>query len=227
MYNFNSSGNYVPMNYPSIKNKTAWMLVLLGLFASLAPADLRAVAQEAFAPPAFRLIGTIEGRDFSGAVLIDAAGKQMFYRLYDTAPDGSKITAVSGGSIVLRRPDGTRYELYIIHDMKAASASGAPLSSPVAPSAAAETRQLPFMQRPWQGPRGPGMIDAAREEAKARRHNPPPGGGAFDQGDGSDGQNSGPGPNSSASGADQAQHGQRPHGQPQQQLPQQQPQHQR
>ncbi len=213
------------MNYPSIKNKTAWILVLIGLFTSLAPADFRAVAQEAIAPPAFRLIGTIEGKDFSGAVLIDAAGKQMFYRLYDTAPDGSKITAVSGGSIVLRRPDGTRYELYIIHDMKAASASGAPLSSPVAPSAAAETRQLPFMQRPWQGPRGlgPGTIDAAREEAKARRHNPPPGGGAFDQGDGSDGQNSGPGPNRSASGADQAQHGQRPHGQPQQQPPQQQP----
>ena len=63
-------------------------------------------------PSAFRLVGTIEGGPFTGAV-IDAAGTpQAFYRLNEKLPDESQIVKVESDHIVLKWPDGTRTELY-------------------------------------------------------------------------------------------------------------------
>ncbi len=76
------------------------------------------------APAAFRLTGTVEGKAFAGAVIIDAAGVQSFYRLYDKLPDGSQIVQVRSNSISLKGESGTRYDIYINHDMKTAGATG-------------------------------------------------------------------------------------------------------
>ncbi len=61
----------------------------------------------------YRLIGTIEGQDFAGAVFDDSSGGQKFYRLGEPMPDGSRIIKVESDSIVLKRSDGSRYELFI------------------------------------------------------------------------------------------------------------------
>ncbi len=75
------------------------------------------------APSAFRLSGTVEGKAFAGAVIIDAAGTQTFYRLYDKLPDGSQIVQVRSNSISLKGESGTRYDIYINHDMKTVGAT--------------------------------------------------------------------------------------------------------
>ena len=183
-------------------------LTILMLMASACV--VRAEAQQAGAPSAYRLIGTIEGKGLAGAVIVDAAGAQTFFRLHDTAPDGSRIIAVGSDSILLKRPDGTRYELFIIHDMMAASPSR-PATGPAsfAPEAADIRRTSPDRQRfaPRQGGPGP----AAREETEERHHNKPDRN-AVDQGAGRSKQNYATGPNSSAAGTDQAQRGPHPRG---------------
>lgn len=67
-------------------------------------------------PQASRLIGTIQSVNFIGAVFSDSKGEQTFFRVFDTLPDGSQITAVRADSIVLKGADGTSYEMYIAHD---------------------------------------------------------------------------------------------------------------
>jgi hypothetical protein len=72
-----------------------------------------------------RLIGTIGGPLFSGAVLQDSTGKQVFYRLYEKLPNGSKIVHLEADSISLKGEDGAVYDIFIAHDTKtAASGSG-------------------------------------------------------------------------------------------------------
>jgi hypothetical protein len=75
-----------------------------------------AVAQSA-GPQTAKLIGTIKSDGFIGAVLSDAKGEQVFYRLKEKLPDGSQIVAVRSDSISLKGADGTPYEIYIAHDM--------------------------------------------------------------------------------------------------------------
>lgn len=182
-------------------------LALIGglLAISALPAAGRAAAQQADATASFRLIGTVGSKGFSGAVLVDAAGAQTFFRLHDTAPDGSQLVAVGSDSISLKRPDGTRYELFIIHDTIAASSSrSAAYPVPAAPSA--PDAQSSEVHRPVPMERGPGP-GAAREEAKEQHRNRA-GKNDADQGAGMDQQNNPPGPGGSASGADQTQ---RPH----------------
>jgi len=87
-------------------------------------------SEPAPAPSTYRLIGTVESGAFVGAVLDDAAaGAQAFYRLRETLPDGSRIVKVQSDSISVKRSDGMVYELYIIHDMKAAAPSARPPAS--------------------------------------------------------------------------------------------------
>jgi hypothetical protein len=66
----------------------------------------------------YRLIGSIQSRDFTGAVISDAKGEQSVYGLLDKLPDGSQIVEVRQDSISLKGADGTSYEIYIAHDMK-------------------------------------------------------------------------------------------------------------
>jgi general secretion pathway protein C len=72
---------------------------------------------------AFRLIGTIEGEHFSGAVLEDASGVQNFYRIQVKMPDGSRIVKVQRDKITIRRPDGGAFDLQIIDDTKIVNVS--------------------------------------------------------------------------------------------------------
>jgi len=67
---------------------------------------------------AFTLIGTIEGEYFSGAVLADSTNQQMFYRLDQKLPDGSRIVKVKRDLVTLKRPDGSSVELQIVDDTK-------------------------------------------------------------------------------------------------------------
>ncbi|HEY6011848.1 MAG TPA: type II secretion system protein GspC [Nitrospirota bacterium] len=65
----------------------------------------------------YRLIGTIEGEDFSGAVLEDSTG-QIFYRRGQKLPDGSMITKVGHDKISLRRPDGQTVVIQVVDETK-------------------------------------------------------------------------------------------------------------
>lgn len=68
----------------------------------------------------FRLIGTIEGDSFAGAVLEDTTG-QAFYRIRQKLSDGSQIVKVMRDRVTMRRADGSTAELQIVDDMKIVS----------------------------------------------------------------------------------------------------------
>jgi general secretion pathway protein C len=63
----------------------------------------------------YRLIGTVEGTNFSGAVLEDAIG-QTFYSINQKLPDGSMIVKVKRVSVTIKKPDGSTVELQVIDD---------------------------------------------------------------------------------------------------------------
>lgn len=70
----------------------------------------------------YRLVGTIEGASFSGAVLEDASG-QAFYRINQKLPDGSQIIKVQRDKIVLRRADSSTTEIQVVDDTKIVNVS--------------------------------------------------------------------------------------------------------
>lgn len=76
----------------------------------------------------YRLIGTIEGDSFSGAVLEDASG-QAFYRINQKLSDGSQIIKVQRDKIILRRTDGSTTELQVVDDTKIVNVSK-PVANP-------------------------------------------------------------------------------------------------
>jgi general secretion pathway protein C len=80
------------------------------------------------ASTSYKLIGTIEGEQFAGAVLEDSAG-QAFYRINQKLPDGSAIVKVMRDKITLRRSDGVAVSIEVVDDTKIvplkASANGA------------------------------------------------------------------------------------------------------
>lgn len=65
----------------------------------------------------YRLIGTIEGQNFSGAVLEDTTG-QAFYRIHQKLPDGSMIVKVLRDKITIKKPEGSTIEIQVIDDTK-------------------------------------------------------------------------------------------------------------
>jgi general secretion pathway protein C len=74
------------------------------------------------APPAaestnYKLIGTIEGESFSGAVLEDASG-QAFYGIKQKLPDGSQIIKVMRDKVTLQRSDRSKIDIQITDDDK-------------------------------------------------------------------------------------------------------------
>ena len=65
----------------------------------------------------YRLIGTIEGESFAGAVLEDASG-QTFYRVHQKLPDGSVIVKVMRDKIAIKKPEGQTVDLQVVDDTK-------------------------------------------------------------------------------------------------------------
>ncbi len=80
-------------------------------------ADAQATNQSGYS-----LVGTIQSRNFSGAVITVAKGEQSFYRLGDKLPDGSQIVKVRADTILLKVADGSTYEMYILHETKVTAA---------------------------------------------------------------------------------------------------------
>jgi hypothetical protein len=68
----------------------------------------------------YRLIGTIEGDRFAGAVLEDTSG-QTFYCINQKLPDGSVIIRVMRDKISIGRPDGSVFEMKAADEMKIVS----------------------------------------------------------------------------------------------------------
>lgn len=65
----------------------------------------------------YKLIGTIEGKSFSGAVLEDGSG-QTFYRIHQKLPDGSTIVKVMRDTITIKKPEGATMDLRVVDDTK-------------------------------------------------------------------------------------------------------------
>jgi len=71
----------------------------------------------AAASSSYRLIGTVEGQSFAGAVLEDA-GEQVFYRINQKLPDGSVIIKVMRDKITIKRSDGSVMDVQVADDTK-------------------------------------------------------------------------------------------------------------
>ncbi len=65
----------------------------------------------------YKLIGTIEGELFAGAVLEDSTG-QTFYRMNQKLPDGSAIVKVMRDKVSIRRSDGVTVSLEVVDETK-------------------------------------------------------------------------------------------------------------
>ena len=65
----------------------------------------------------YKLIGTVEGEAFSGAVLEDSTG-QAFYRINQKLPDGSTIVKIMRDKVALRRTDGVTVSVEVVEDTK-------------------------------------------------------------------------------------------------------------
>ena len=79
---------------------------------SSAPAAVESVS--------YKLIGTVEGEQFAGAVLEDSTG-QAFYRMGQKLPDGSAIVKVMRDKVFIRRADGVTVAVEIVDDTKIVS----------------------------------------------------------------------------------------------------------
>lgn len=77
----------------------------------------------------YRLIGTIEGESFAGAVLEDTTG-QAFYRIHQKLSDGSVIVKVMRDKISIKKPDGPVIDIQVVDDTKIVSVqrSGGPVT---------------------------------------------------------------------------------------------------
>ena len=119
----------------SVSRRTLLFFLLLLLIPELFPAG-HATAQPPSAAPAaalssseLKLVGTINSSSFSGAVFSDSTGTQLFFRLNDKLPDGSRLVQISSKSIQLKNADGIQYELFISQDLKAAGQTAPPPTS--------------------------------------------------------------------------------------------------
>jgi general secretion pathway protein C len=77
----------------------------------------------------YKLIGTIEGEAFAGAVLEDSSG-QTFFRIHQKLPDGSTIIKVQKTKVTLRRPDGPTFDIEVADDTKIVTMPNAGLGGP-------------------------------------------------------------------------------------------------
>jgi hypothetical protein len=117
-------------------------------------------------PSAYRLVGTIKGKEFSGAVLIDAAGVQAFYLLNELLPDGSRIVKVQSDRISVKSPDGVVTELVAAEDVKGAPTAAPPQTT--APSMAPPSPE-PAQSETYQQRRDMRKKEMEKRRRKLRR----------------------------------------------------------
>ncbi len=81
--------------------------------------DGKAPSEGPAAAPAasYKLIGTVEGESFAGAVLEDAGG-QAFYRIGQKMPDGSMLGKVQRSRVTIKRAEGGTYDIEVADDTK-------------------------------------------------------------------------------------------------------------
>ncbi len=109
----------------SDKRVTMSNFVLLSYFIlSLLWIPAEAVCQEA--QSGYNLIGTIQSGDLTGAVIAVSKSEQTFFRKFEKLPDGSQIIQVLPESIVLKRADGTKYEMFTLHETKTVASVQSP-----------------------------------------------------------------------------------------------------
>jgi hypothetical protein len=104
------------IHFTTIKNEAIRNLVLISLLFFLPLSLIDQVYGQVAAQAGYKLIGTIQSGDFSGAVMIVAKGEQSFFRLYEKLPDGSQLVQVRDDSISLKGTDGTLYDMFITHE---------------------------------------------------------------------------------------------------------------
>lgn len=105
------------------------MFLLLIAFSAVLAGPPLCGSSIAWAQSALRLVGTIEGGPFTGAVIDDTKNPQAFYRLNDKLPDESRLVKVLHNHIVLKLPDGTSVELYTTPGTGGGNASAAPVAA--------------------------------------------------------------------------------------------------
>jgi general secretion pathway protein C len=71
----------------------------------------------------YKLIGTVEGSRFAGAVLEDSTG-QTFYRIREKLPDGSSIVKVMRDKVTIKKSDGSTVDLQVVDDTKIVAVPG-------------------------------------------------------------------------------------------------------
>jgi general secretion pathway protein C len=92
-----------------------------GLFGeSKSPSNSPAPAAAGSSPSNYKLIGTIAGESFAGAVLEDSSG-QAFYRIFQRLPDGSTIIKVTRDRVTLKGAEGVTTDLQLADDAKIVS----------------------------------------------------------------------------------------------------------
>ncbi len=101
----------------SLRKETIPKLTLLIFFSSWF-FTIDTVVQAQQVPSGYSLNGTIQSSDLAGAVITVSKGEQTFFRKFEKLPDGSQIVEVRRDSVVLKRPDGTTYEMYVLHETK-------------------------------------------------------------------------------------------------------------
>jgi len=153
----------------SIKKAIVGKLLSMALVFTLLLFFVGTVDAQPVGPQVSRLIGTIQSKNFIGAVFSDSKGEQSFYRLFDSLPDGSKIVTVRSDSISLKGTDGTSYDMYIAHDMTRSPAVNT--AAPVRPDVPADPYVPPAIQKATPEPRNTharprGWRDRARSNEK-------------------------------------------------------------
>lgn len=92
-------------------------------------------APSATAESTYHLVGTVESKGFTGAVILTPDGMQSFYRLRETLPDGAELVRVYSNSILLKGSDGARYEMFITAAGKLQTATAPGVSALAQPQA--------------------------------------------------------------------------------------------
>jgi len=164
-------GNTMPINRNKASRGVVLLLIALTGVAAVPTGPLFCEGSVAWAQSAFRLVGTIEGGPFTGAVIDDTKNPQAFYRLNDKLPDESQLVNVQHNYIVLKWPDGTKMELYTTPGTGGGNTSAA--TTAAAPYVAPRQVDQPAPERSVEPPRRPVQDQNTRKSVSRGRRNRP------------------------------------------------------
>ncbi len=112
-YNTNMKLESAWNHLPWIMRRGFWAFIVLVVFAAILILPRTGECQTP-TPSDSYLVGTIISKIFIGAVIKDAKGEQLFYRIHETLPDGSRIIKVADDHISLKGQDGALYTMFIM-----------------------------------------------------------------------------------------------------------------